>query len=160
MTEVVGYRLCAKKPVGRSSGKSVVNTAAYISRSKLFDDELGKSFSYQNRHYEVLFSDLLMPEFSPEIFKNRGELWNSVQRYEKHKNAQFARLLEINLPHQLSIDAMKELLIDFVKNNFINLGMIADVNIHHPDIKGDQRNYHAHVLLTLRRVNKYQQFSL
>ena len=40
MTEVVGYRLCAKKPVGRSAGKSVVNTAAYISRSKLFDDEL------------------------------------------------------------------------------------------------------------------------
>jgi len=32
--------------------------------------------------------------------------------------------------------------------------MIADVNLHQPDKKGDQRNYHAHILLTLRRTDQ------
>ncbi len=30
--------------------------------------------------------------------------------------------------------------------------MIADINIHAPDRKGDQRNHHAHVMLTMRTL--------
>ncbi len=154
MNEVVAYRFCAKKPIGRSSGKSVINSAAYVSRSKLFDDELGKNYSYKNKSNDVLFSEILTPEIAPKFSKSRELLWNNVQKHERHKKAQFARLLELNLPSHLELDEMKSLLIKFVMNNFVSLGMIADVNIHRPDIDGDKRNYHAHVLLTLRRVDE------
>jgi MobA/MobL family len=154
MSEVVAYRLCAKKPVGRSSGKSVIDSAAYISRSKLFDDELGKSFSYQSKNSDVLFSAIITPEITPHFLKVREALWNNVQKFETHKKAQFARALELNLPHELKLDEMINLLTKFVQENFINLGMIADVNIHKPDKDGDKRNFHVHMLLTLRHVNE------
>jgi len=77
-----------------------------------------------------------------------------VQKFETHKKAQFARVLELNFPHELKLDEMQKLLIKFVKENFIRLGMIADVNIHKPDTIGDKRNYHAHILSTLRHVNE------
>ena len=41
---------------------------------------------------------------------------------------------------------------DFVREQFQRKGMIADVNIHAPGAKGDDRNYHAHILLTMRRI--------
>jgi MobA/MobL family len=154
MSEVVAYRLSAKKPVGRSSGKSVIYSAAYISRSKLFDDELGKSFSHQSKNSDVLFSAIITPEITPHFLKFRGTLWNNVQKFETHKKAQFARALELNLPHELKLDEMINLLTKFVQENFINLGMIADVNIHKPDKDGDKRNFHVHMLLTLRHVNE------
>ena len=154
MNEVAAYRLCAKKPVGRTAGKSVVNSAAYISRSKLFDDELGKSFSYQNRNSEVLFSSIVTPDIAPYFSNDREALWNNVQKFETHKKAQFARALEINLPHELKLCEMINLLTKFVKESFVSLGMIADVNIHKPDKEGDKRNFHAHILLTLRHVNE------
>jgi hypothetical protein len=154
MNEVAAYRLCAKKPVGRSSGRSVVNSAAYIYRSKLFDDELGKSFSYQSKNSDVLFSAIITPEITPFFLKFRETLWNYVQKFETHKKAQFARALELNLPHELKLDEMINLLTKFVQENFINLGMIADVNIHRPDKDGDKRNIHVHMLLTLRHVNE------
>jgi ATP-dependent exoDNAse (exonuclease V) alpha subunit len=154
MSEVVAYRLSAKKPVGRSSGKSVIDSAAYISRSKLFDDELGKSFSHQSKNLDVLFSAIITPEITPHFLKVRETLWNNVQKFETHIKAQFARALELNLPHELKLDEMINLLTKFVQENFINLGMIADVNIHKPDKDGDKRNFHVHMLLTLRHVNE------
>lgn len=154
MNEVVAYRLCAKKPIGRSSGMSVVNSAAYISRSELFDDELGKYFSYKNKNSDILFSEIITPEISPCFSKNREELWNSVQKFETHKKAQFARAIELSLPHKLNLDQMINLLVSFVQENFVSLGMIADVNIHKPDKEGDERNFHVHILITLRHVNE------
>ena len=154
MTRVVAYRLCAKKPVGRSAGRSVVNSAAYISRSKLRDDQLGETFSYQHKNSDILFSELITPKITPYFSNDRGLFWNSVQKFERHKKAQFARALELNLPHELNVNEMINMLLKFVQENFINSGMIADANLHRPDKSGDERNYHAHILLTLRRVDE------
>jgi len=154
ITQVVAYRLSAKKPIGRSAGRSVVNSAAYISRSKLKDNELGETFSYQHKSSDILFSEIITPKVSPYFSTNRELLWNAVQKYETHKKAQFARALELNLPYELNLNEMTITLTKFVENNFIRLGMIADVNLHKPDKDGDERNYHAHILLTLRRVNE------
>ena len=40
----------------------------------------------------------------------------------------------------------------FLIEEFVARGMIADFAIHLPDRKGDPRNHHAHVMLTMRVV--------
>lgn len=48
---------------------------------------------------------------------------------------------------------MKCLLDDYIKENFTDSGMVADVALHAPDEGSDPRNFHAHVLLTLRGLD-------
>lgn len=154
MTSVVPYRLSMKKNIGRKSKKSVVASAAYIARERIKDRESGKIYDYRKGYSEVLFSKIFTPDIVPEWAHNRGELWNKVQETEFRKDAQYARSLELSLPHEFSHDHMVKLIEDFVRDNFTSKGMIADVALHKPDKKSaDNRNYHAHILLTLREVN-------
>ena len=145
----------AVKIVGRTQGKSVVNSAAYISRSRLKSEELGQTFDYTNKQSSMCLSSKIYTPKWADWTLDRSTLWNKVEHRETHIKAQFARLIELNLPHQLSIQSMISTLEEFVKTHFISQGMVADVNIHDPDKKGDPRNYHAHILLTLRGVNEH-----
>ena len=40
----------------------------------------------------------------------------------------------------------------FAQEAFVDRGMIADIAIHSPGGEGDQRNHHAHILLTTRTL--------
>src|SRR4029077_11068134 len=64
-----------------------------------------------------------------------------------------ARNLEFAFPHQLDRLQREWLIKDFVREQFVRKGMIADVNIHAPHPDGDERNWHAHVLLTMRELD-------
>lgn len=154
MTSVAQYRLSMKKNIGKKSNKSVVASAAYIARERIKDRESGKIYDYRKGHSEVLFSKIFTPEIVPDWVHDRGELWNKVQETEFRKDAQYARSLEVSLPHEFSHEHMVELIEDFVRDNFTSKGMIADVALHKPDKDAaDNRNYHAHILLTLREIN-------
>jgi hypothetical protein len=52
-----------------------------------------------------------------------------------------------------AIHQRRHLVTDFVRETFARRGMIADVNIHEPHQKNDDRNYHVHCLLTMRRLD-------
>jgi hypothetical protein len=154
MSTTIPY-LLSIKPIKRSSNKSVVNIAAYIGREKLKDLELNKTFNYTRNKHDMLYSKIFTPELAPSTFQNKSELWNAVTQQENRVNSQLAKVIELSLPYQLTLKQMKNLINEFVLENFIKLGMIADVAIHAPPKDGDHRNYHAHVLLTLRKVNEY-----
>lgn len=152
---ICAYRFSVKNIVGRSKGQSVVASAAYISRLRLVDHEIGQTFDYSRNKSPALYNEIITPTLAPPVWINDAEqLWNQVQKTEYRKNAQFARPIELNLPHQLSFINMTELLKDFCQREFVSEGMIAHVALHEPDIDSDNRNYHAHLLLTLRRVNE------
>lgn len=103
----------------------------------------------------MLFSKIFTPDIVPEWAHNREELWNKVQETEFRKDAQYARSLEISLPYEFSFKHMEELIENFVRDNFTSRGMIADVALHRPDKNSaSNRNYHAHILLTLRSIDK------
>ncbi len=74
------------------------------------------------------------------------------------KNAQFFREIVVSLPHELSHGNNHEeniaLISDFVNKQFVDQGMIAIVDIHKPDPDGDERNIHAHILLTMRSIDQ------
>ena len=144
------YRLSASY-VKRSEGRSVVASAAYRAGVALDDQRTGQSFDYRRRR-GVLHAEILAPATAPAWMRDRSRLWNGIEAIEKRKDAQLAREIQLALPHELDDGARVELVRGFVTAELVNLGMVADVAVHAPGDRGDERNFHAHVLLTLRPV--------
>lgn len=146
------YRLSAKLPLSRGKGQSAIAKAAYNSRSKLTDERTGevKDFS---RLKGLIFSGIFPgSRNAPEWVQDRGQLWNKANQAEKRKDARLAQEIEISLPHEMSDQQREWLVKDFVREAFTRKGITADVAIHEPSKRGDDRNYHAHILLTVREI--------
>ncbi len=138
--------------VQRSSGRSAVAAAAYRSGTKLEDRQYGKSHDYTPRR-GIERSFIVAPEDAPDWVYNREELWNQAELAERRKDAQVAREVRVALPHELDREQRAELVRHFVEDAFVKRGMVADVAIHYPDQHGDERNHHAHILLTMRELD-------
>ena len=151
------YRLSAKI-IGRSSGRSSVAAAAYRAGEQLHDERTGLSHDYTRKN-GVLHSEILAPDNAPDWMTDRAKLWNAVEIVERRKDAQLAREIQLSLPHELDEDQNRNMLLDFVQMHFVDRGMIADVAMHAPDRTSDQRNIHAHVMLTLRELTSDGGFS-
>ena len=146
------YRLSVSI-VKRSTGRSIIAAAAYRSATRTHDDRTEITHDYTRRS-GVIHTDILTPEDAPSWAKDRNTLWNAVEHIEKRKDAQLAREVQISLPHELNAEQHQELVLSFVQSAFVDYGMIADIAIHSPDRQGDQRNHHAHILLTMRPLTK------
>lgn len=142
------YRLSAQI-IGRSSGRSVTAAAAYRSAEILVDDRTGIKFDYTRRQ-GVAHTEILAPAGSPSWVFDRAELWNRVEQVERRQDAQLAREIQLALPHELAAEERVMLVREFVKDNFVQKGMVADISIHRAHRKGDDRNEHCHILLTTR----------
>lgn len=130
---------------------SSVAFAAYRSGQLLEDHTLGKTFDFSNRH-GIGFTAIVPPEDSPEWTNDRSMVWNAVQKKETRKNAQLARECLLSLPNELSPEAAVQLVLDFVNECFVSIGMIADIAIHFPSKALGDENLHAHILLTTRVI--------
>lgn len=138
--------------IGRGDGRSAVAAAAYRSGERLIDERLEMSFDYRARG-GVEHTEIMLPDGAPAALGDRSTLWNAVEAAEKRYDAQVAREVQLSLPHELNADQRRELVREFVRGAFVDRGMIADVAIHVPGKEGDERNHHAHVMLTTRRVD-------
>ena len=144
------YRFSAKV-IKRSNGQSAVAAAAYRAGERLLDDRTGQTSDY-SRKVGVIHAEVMTPEGTPDWMHDRAQLWNAVEAVERRKDAQLAREIQLSLPHELDQAQRKALLLDFVQEQFVGKGMIADIAIHAPNAEGDQRNHHAHVMLTMREL--------
>ena len=124
---------CSIKMVGRTGGKSAVAASAYRSGEKLYDEETGLTHDF-TRKGGVVMSEILLPEKAPEEYSDRQILWNAVQAVEKRSDAQMAREVEVALPIEMSREQQIECIRNYVMENFVNEGMIADWALHD---KGD-----------------------
>ncbi|EKO39511.1 MAG: MobA/MobL family protein [Solidesulfovibrio magneticus str. Maddingley MBC34] len=139
------------KVVSRGKGQSSVAKAAYNARTQLTNERTGEEHDY-TRAEGLVFSGIFAPKNAPEWAQDRERLWSEVEQAEKRKDAQLAREIEIALPYELTDEQRRQLITDFTRENFVRKGMIADVAIHAPDREGDDRNHHAHILLTMREI--------
>lgn len=141
--------------IQRSKGRSAVAAAAYRSGSLMRDERRGEDCDFRGRR-GVVWSDVLLPDGAAPFLRDRQKLWNHVERLEGRKDAQLAREINLALPHELNADQRRETLLGFVREAFVDRGMIADVAIHAPVIeKGENpHNHHAHIMLTLRRATR------
>jgi Ti-type conjugative transfer relaxase TraA len=138
--------------ISRAQGRSAVAAAAYRSASRLHDERLDRDHDFTNKS-GVVHSEILLPEGAPERFADRKKLWNEVEATEKRKDAQLAREVEFSIPREMTQAQGIELARDFVGQEFVDRGMIADLNVHW-DVGADGlAKPHAHVMLTMREVS-------
>ena len=142
------YHLCIKI-ISRGKGKSAVAASAYRSGEKIKNEYDGIVHDF-TRKGGIAHTEILLPQNAPQKFLDRGILWNSVEKIEKSKNSQLAREIEIALPKELNRGKQIELVREYVKENFVKVGMCADIALHD---KNDG-NPHAHILLTMRPLNE------
>jgi len=141
------------KVIGRKAGSSAVASAAYRSASRLRDDRLERSHDFSNKR-GVVHSEVMLPEDAPEQWNDRERLWNDVEAFEVRKDAQLAREVEFALPREMTQAQGIELARDFVQSEFVDQGMIADLNVHWDMAEDGTPKPHAHVMLTMRSVDE------
>jgi len=137
------------KIIKRTAAKSAVGAAAYRAGEKLLNDYDGLTHDY-TRKSGVIHKEIMLPDHAPPEYADRRTLWNAVEAVEKNKNAQLAREIEIALPKELSQEENIELAKEYVKKNFVNHGMVADVCFH----DREDGNPHVHVMLTMRPLKE------
>ena len=143
------YHLEAKM-VSRGAGRSAVAASAYLSCSRMLNDYDGVQHDYTRKQGLAWQAVFLPPMASPE-WQDREKLWNAVEEAEKTNDSRLAREFVAALPIELSRQQQIELLQDFIREQFVDEGMCADVAIHDTD----GHNPHAHILLTVRPLDEH-----
>lgn len=139
--------------VSRGKGQTAVASAAYRSGEKLHDSYYDEDPDYRKKG-GVLYTEILLPEHVPKRLSDRETLWNEVESVEKHPQAQLAYSFNLALQNELTYEENLELARQFVLENFVAKGMIADLAIHDPDKGSDGiQNPHFHVLCPIRPIN-------
>ena len=142
------YHLEAKV-VSRGAGRSAVAASAYLSCSRLYNDYDGIQHDYTKKQ-GLVWQEGFLPEYAPQEWKDREQLWNAVEEVETAKDSRLAREFVVALPIELSREEQIELLQEFIQEQFLSDGMCADAAIHDTD----GHNPHAHILLTVRPLDK------
>jgi len=144
--------------ISRGKGQSVVAAAAYRAREQLRDETTGQTKDYTKKTEQpVLFSGIYMPKNAPQW--TREQLWNAAERAEDEHNRKSWRVaitaqdMDMALMEELTPEQNRRLLQDYIREQFTRYGYAVDANIHGPHKDGDQRNIHAHLLITMRTLD-------
>ena len=137
-------------PMSRKAGRSAVAAAAYRSGAELADERTGQVHDY-TRKRGVVHAEIVAPQGITGV--DREQLWNAAEAAEKRKDARVAREYLVALPHELDADQRLALARELAGELVKRYGVAVDLAVHAPDPGGDQRNHHAHLLATTRRLN-------
>lgn len=137
--------------ISRSDGRSATAAAAYRAGAVITDERTGQIHDYR-RKKGIEYTEIVLPENAPEWARDRSMLWNAAEKAENRKDSCVAREYEVAIPFELSPAERKRLVLDFSKEIVNEYGCAVDVAIHAPSKRGDERNYHAHILTTTRKI--------
>src|SRR5216683_93330 len=119
--------------VSRGKGQSAVAIAARRAAERLYDRRCGLHVRPDRGASRPTVSAIMLPADAPAWMSGREKLWNAVEAVEKRRDAQLVREMELARA--------------FVQQEFIQRGMIADLNIY---LGG--HNPYANAILTMREV--------
>ena len=143
------------KPVSRGAGRSATAAAAYRAAQRIEDHTTGQVFDY-TRKCGVEHAEIVLPVEAARRdinwARDRQQLWNTAEVAEKRKDARVAREYEVALPNELTRAQRLELTREFSQEIANRFGCAVDFAVHKPHREGDQRNFHAHILTTTRRI--------
>lgn len=149
-----GYFMLSVQHINRDT-KNIVASASYRSDEELYSERTDENIKFRN-HTVKPESMILTPDNAPSWASDREKLWNEVDKVEKQnsktESPRLATEVLLSLPNDLDREVQTELAKDYVQNEFVNNGMVADISIHRDDVN----NPHAHVLLTTRPFNEDQ----
>ncbi len=152
--------------LSRATGGNAVRSAAYNAREAIQAERTGELFHFRHRaapeHHEVL-----LPEGADARFADCAVLWNAAEAAEKRKDSQVAREIMLALPanRELTTQDRIELARSFAEQHFVSKGLAVQLDVHAPHKErgegegayaegtgGDHTNWHAHLLITTRRL--------
>jgi Ti-type conjugative transfer relaxase TraA len=144
--------------ISRSDGGSAVRSAAYNGREAIKAERTGEVFYFKHREAPE-YHEVLLPEGAPGELSSSDVLWNAAEAMEKRKDAQLAREIVLALPanEELGHDDRVELARSFAIEHFVAKGLAVQVDVHAPhgaESEGERANYHAHLLITTRRLGE------
>ena len=138
--------------IKRSAGQSAIASAAYRAGEKLHSEYYGEDSDY-TRKGGVICSEILLPPHAPPEYADRETLWNAVEKAERGKKAQLSYSFDIALQNEFSMQENIDLARQFLLDNFVNRGMVADFAVHQPDKEdGGISNPHFHVMCPIRPI--------
>ena len=127
--------------------------AAYRAGEKLHSKYYGEDSDY-TRKGGVICSDILLPSHAPPEYADRQTLWNAVEKAERGKKAQLAYSFDIALQNEFSMQENIYLARQFLLDNFVSRGMVADFAVHQSDkADGGISNPHFHVMCPIRPID-------
>jgi len=144
-----------QKTFPRGKGACITQAAAYRAGERIRDERTGRTHSYLGRD-DVAYKEVIVPsEFAgnAEIAwtQDRAVLWNAVESTDR-RNAQLGREVMVVLPEELSAERRTQLVRGFAQELADKYRCAIDTTIHLPRPGSDERNVHAHSLLTPREV--------
>ena len=139
------YHLSAKPPIARSRGRSSTAAAAYRAGIAIRDTRTGQLFDYSKRH-GVIDAHLIIP--GGRQLTDRAEFWNRVELHHRRNDAVVAREVIVALPREIDAGRRAALALAFSEQIAQRFDVAVDCALHEPSVDGDDRNYHAHLLMT------------
>lgn len=112
----------------------------------------GEVYDYSRKH-GIIDSFAFFPAgIDTSWVMDREQLWNAVEEAEKRKDARLGREIVLALPSELSSTERKALAEEMAQHVADRYGVAVDAAIHAPSGKGDDRNFHLHMLISARRI--------
>lgn len=139
------FHLSARPPIARASGRSATAAAAYRAGALICDERTGLVFDYRRRK-GVLDARIHLP--GGRLVRDRQQFWNGVEIHHRRRDAVLAREVVLALPSELDADERAALAFGFSREIAQEFGVGVDCALHEPSRGGDDRNFHAHLLLT------------
>jgi hypothetical protein len=139
------------KTIKRSAGRSATAAAAYRVGERIEGLREGRVHDY-TRKQGIEETFILTPKDAPDWAQDRSRLWNEAEASETRRNSVTAREWELALPSEISDEDRSLITRQFAEELVSRYGVAVDVAIHAPHREGDQRNHHAHVLTSTRKL--------
>jgi hypothetical protein len=147
---MASYHLSVKT-IKRSAGRTATAAGAYRAGERIECQREGRVHDY-TRKQGIEETFILTPKDAPDWASDRSRLWNEAEASETRRNSVTAREWELALPSEISAEDRSQITRDFAQELVSRYGVAVDVAIHAPHREGDQRNHHAHVLTSTRRL--------
>ena len=152
--------------LSRATGGNAVRSAAYNAREAITAERTGELFHFRHRDAPE-YHEVLLPEGADARFTDCATLWNAAEAAERRKDSQVAREIVLALPADrvLSTEDRIELARTFAAEHIVSKGLAVQLDVHAPHKErgegedawaegtgGDHTNWHAHLLITTRRI--------
>lgn len=140
----IGFLRVSK--ISRSTGATACARMAYVMRSRIHDSRIATTHDYTRKGTgDILASGIVGWSGDAE------SLAQAMSLAEKRGDACEGRSAILAVPHELAIEQSSALAGDWCRHLNERHGIACAWVIHAPDETGDERNIHAHVVITGRR---------
>jgi hypothetical protein len=147
---MASYHLSVKT-IKRSAGRTATAAGAYRAGERIECQREGRIHDY-TRKQGIEETFIIAPKNAPDWAQDRAALWNAAEASETRSNSVTAREWELSLPFEISAEVRSQITREFAEQLVSRYGVAVDVAIHAPNREGDQRNHHAHVLTSTRKL--------